>query len=113
MLIQHDALDGSMTIRTVSEEWEVPRWLVRRVLTSSIFPEHSTRRRRNALDDQDRELIAAMIDKGMGAKQTWTELMDTHDISVSIANLQIMATKQRRTAQIHPPRLSLDSPEAA
>lgn len=105
VLIQHDALDGSMTVRAISAEWEVPRWLVRRVLNSSIFPARSTRRRRNALDYEAQELIAAMINKGMGTKEIWTELMDIHDISVSIANLQIMATKQRRTAQNQQRRL--------
>ncbi|MBT2491380.1 hypothetical protein J7E96_23215 [Streptomyces sp. ISL-96] len=102
-----------MTVRAISAEWLVPRWLVRRVLNSSIFPARSTRRRRTALDDQDQKLITAMINKGMGAKEIWTELMDIHDISVSIANLQIMATKQRRTAQNQQRRLSPDRPKAS
>ncbi|MCC3778809.1 hypothetical protein [Streptomyces sp. UNOB3_S3] len=100
VLIQHDALDGRMSIRAISEEWDVPSWLVRRVLTSSIFPERSTRRRRNALDEDAKELVTAMIAKRMGAMEIWTELMDTHNISTSLAllTLQIRDANRRRTA---------------
>ncbi|MFE1873033.1 hypothetical protein ACFW9N_19325 [Streptomyces sp. NPDC059496] len=89
VLIQHDALDASMPIRAISEEWEVPKWLVRRVLTPSIFPELSTRRRRNALDTETKKLVTDMITKGMGATEIWTELIDTHSVSTSLALLQI------------------------
>jgi hypothetical protein len=108
VLIQHDALDASMPIRAISEEWEVPRWLVRRVLTSSIFPERSTRRRRNALDAEAKELVTSMITKGTGATEIWTELMDTHSISTSLALLQIQIrdANRHRTAPGQPPQPS-------
>ncbi|MFF3726932.1 hypothetical protein ACFYYM_31710 [Streptomyces erythrochromogenes] len=99
VLIQHDALDASMPIRVISEEWEVPKWLVRRVLTPSIFPELSTRRRRNALDTETKKLVTDLIAKGMGATEIWTELMDTHSVSTSLALLliQIRDTTRQHT----------------
>ncbi|MFD8887932.1 hypothetical protein ACFV0H_36410 [Streptomyces erythrochromogenes] len=103
VLIQHDALDASMPIRAISEEWEVPRWLVRRVLTPSIFPQLSTRRRRNALDTEIKKLVTDMITKGMGATEIWTELMDTHNVSMSLALLQI---RIRDTTRQHTDPLS-------
>jgi hypothetical protein len=96
VLIQHDALDASMPIRAISEEWEVPKWLVRRVLTPSIFPELSTRRRRNALDAETKDLVTNIITKGMGATEIWTELMDTHSVSTSLALLQIQLQDTNR-----------------
>ncbi|MFD7219865.1 hypothetical protein ACFV9P_02445 [Streptomyces sp. NPDC059892] len=104
VLIQHDALDGTMSIRALSETWAVPRWLVRRVLNYAIFPARSTRRRRTALEAQDQALITSMIDKGMSAKEIWVELMGTHNVSVSFANLQIMASKRRKARRRRPKR---------
>ncbi|MFI7235650.1 hypothetical protein [Streptomyces cyaneofuscatus] len=70
------------------------------MLTSSIFPERSTRRRRNALETEAKELITSMIAKGMGAREIWTELMDTHNISTShaLVAIQIRDANRRHTA---------------
>jgi hypothetical protein len=40
--------------------------------------------------------INSMIVSGMGPKEIWTELMDVHDISVSMGSLQ------RQTSRRHP-----------
>ncbi|MFK0224075.1 hypothetical protein ACIQWN_38705 [Streptomyces vinaceus] len=36
-----------------------------------------------------KQLVTDMITKGMGATEIWTELMDTHRVSTSLALLQI------------------------
>ncbi|MGP4091225.1 hypothetical protein [Streptomyces sp. KR55] len=86
--IQYDTLQGDTTVRQIAGRWNVPRWLVRRVLDSAIFPDRQTPRNRSALTEPVKAQINSMIVRGMGPKEIWTELMNVHDISVSLGSLQ-------------------------
>ncbi|WP_331744523.1 hypothetical protein OG762_50175 (plasmid) [Streptomyces sp. NBC_01136] len=94
--IQYDALGGDATVRQIAGRWNVPRWLVRRVLDSAIFPDRQTPKNRSSITEPVKAQINSMITSGMGPKEIWTELMDVHDISVSMGSLQ------RQTARRHP-----------
>lgn len=86
--IQYDALQGDTTVRQIAGRWNVPRWLVRRVLDSASFPDFQTPKNRSAITEPLKEKINSMIVSGMGTKEIWTELTDVHDISVSLGSLQ-------------------------
>ncbi|WP_194238762.1 TniQ family protein [Streptomyces spongiae] len=94
--IQYDALGGGTSVRQIAQRWNVPRWLVRRVLDSAVFPDRQTPRNRYVMTGPVKEQINSMIVSGMGPKEIWTELMDVHDISVSMGSLQ------RQTSHRHP-----------
>ncbi|MFC9636810.1 TniQ family protein [Streptomyces mirabilis] len=94
--IQHDALDGNTTVRAIAQRWEVPRWLVRRVLDSAVVPDRTAPRHRPKINAQTEQQVNAMIESGMGPKEIWKELMDTHDVSVSMGSLLLRRTSQRR-----------------
>ncbi|MEE1806396.1 hypothetical protein [Streptomyces sp. BE133] len=93
--IQYDALRGDATVRQIARRWNVPRWLVRRVLDSAIFPDRQTSRNRSALTEPVKAQINSMIVSGMGPKEIWTELMDVHDISVSMGSLQRQTARRQ------------------
>lgn len=71
--IQHDALDGDTTIRAISQRWDVPRRLVRRVLDSAVFPDRTTPGRRPENDPQTEQQVHSMMESGMGGTRTTPE----------------------------------------
>ncbi|MEV8261051.1 hypothetical protein [Streptomyces huasconensis] len=70
--------------------------LVGRVLDSAVFPDRTTPRRRPETDSQTEQQVRSTMESGMSPKEIRTELMDTHDVPVSMGSLLLRRVSQRR-----------------
>ncbi|MFE5588169.1 hypothetical protein [Kitasatospora sp. NPDC056531] len=75
--VRQNARRSKGTLRQLSNEWDIPRWLIKRIL-SPAFPDRPPAIRLS-ITERTHATLLACYEQGMTPGQAWTDLLDNHD----------------------------------
>ncbi|MFJ1844992.1 hypothetical protein [Streptomyces sp. NPDC088146] len=78
--IKRDARRSKGTLRQLAAKWMLPRWLIKKIL-SPDFPDRRPVGR-SLISEELHSRLRACYEQGLTPAQTWTDLVDNHDLDV-------------------------------
>lgn len=97
--LRNAARDEGLTIRDIANRYQLPRWLVRKALTSDKPLPLEIAAHAGPATRPLAPLIDSMMHADRGVREIWVKLTDHHDIAVSYAMLSYYIRARRRDAE--------------
>ncbi|MFD7533524.1 hypothetical protein ACFV8E_38965 [Streptomyces sp. NPDC059849] len=83
--VKTDARRNKGTLRQIADQWGLPRWIIKRVL-SPHFPDRTPAT--STIPSEQHSQLAGYYEQGMTFVQAWHDLVDNQDSWVPIGSLQ-------------------------